>query len=209
MKFKKIGYIAIIVVSSLLLAGCDNRNEEVFFDNNDNDAFFENVDEQANEDVSISQDINSNEEFDVEYKTYEPDGIGTASFKAKLIKEIEKAGEAEAAEGMKLVLVEIAVKGNEDNEGMPSTFNQIGQYTSPQFVLIDKKNNMSYVEETYYSDSYTLENDLFELSKITMDHEQWVNTAIVFEIESDMTPDLAFRFTNAEGETEFYDITQN
>ena len=209
MKFKKIGYIAIIVVSSLLLAGCDNRNEEVFFDNNDNDAFFENVDEQANEDVSIGQDINSNEEFDVEYKTYEPDGIGTASFKAKLIKEIEKAGEAEAAEGMKLVLVEIAVKGNEDNEGMPSTFNQIGQYTSPQFVLIDKKNNMSYVEETYYSDSYTLENDLFELSKITMDHEQWVNTAIVFEIESDMTPDLAFRFTNAEGETEFYDITQN
>jgi hypothetical protein len=209
MKIKNMTYLGIVIISSLLLAGCGAKKEEVFFESDDNDTFFESVDEQANENIKISQEIESDKEFDVEYKTYEPDGIGTASFKTKPVEEIEKAGEASATEGMKLVLVEIAVKGNSDNSGKPSTFNQIGQYPSPQFVLIDKKNNISYVEETYYSDAYTQETKLFELSKITTDHEQWVNTAIVFEIESDMEPDLAFRFTNKEGEVEFYDILQN
>jgi len=41
-----------------------------------------------------------------------------------------------------------------------------------------------------------------------MDHEQWVNTAIVFQIDKDVTPDLAFRFINLENKVEFYDIKQ-
>ena len=39
-----------------------------------------------------------------------------------------------------------------------------------------------------------------------MDQEEWINTAIVFEIDSDKIADLAFRFTNSQAETEFYDI---
>lgn len=206
---KKIIPLSLLILVSLFLSGCGTKNDEVFFENDKNDSFFENVDEKANEKIVISQDIDLNSEFEIEYKTYEPQGMGVANFKAKSMKEVSEVGEVTPPEGKKLVLVEIAVKGDADNEGKPSTFNQIGQYPSPQFVLIDKENNMSYVEETYYSDAYTQDQNLFELSKITMDHEQWVNTAIVFEIDSGMEANLVFRFTNTQGETEFYDIATN
>lgn len=206
MKLNKTISLGIVIMCSLVLFGCGKKNEDVFFEDDSNDSFFENVDEQADQKIEISQEYGLNEEFEVEYKTYEPDGVGKLSFKAKSIKEIDMAGESEASEGKKLVLVEIAVKGNEDNEGKPTTFNQVGDYPSPQFVLIDKKASKSYVEETYYSDSYTLNEKLFELSKITVDNQQWVNTAIVFEVDSDTIVDLAFRFTNASGEIEFYEI---
>lgn len=209
MSFKNIRYLGIIVIGGLLLAGCGTKNEEIFFETDENDTFFESVDEQANENIEISEEFEVSQEFDISYKTFEPDGMGVASFKAKSVNQVDMAGEVEATEGMKLVLVEIAVKGDADNQGKPSTFNQIGDHPSPQFVLIDKNNDVSYVEQTYYSDAYTQDKDLFELSKITMDHEQWVNTAIVFEIESDKETDLAFRFTNEGGETEFYDIIQD
>jgi len=75
--------------------------------------------------------------------------------------------------------------------------------------MVDKNNKTSLVEDTYYSDAYTQFKDLFELSKITMDHNQWVNTALVFELEADKQADLAFMFTNLEGKTEFYDIADN
>ena len=109
-------------------------------------------------------------------------------------------------EGKKLVLAEISVKGNPKNQGNPSNFNQVGEHPSPQFVLVDPKASRNYVEETYYSDAYTVDKKLFELSKITLDHDQWVHTAIVFEVSQNLAPDLAFRFTNPEGKTEFYDI---
>ncbi len=206
MKLKKMGYLALVTISSFLLFGCGSKNEEVLFESDGDDTFFESVDEQANEKIEITKEVGLDQEFNIEYKTNEPDGLGVASFKAKSVEQIDAIGDVTANEGKKLILVEMAVKGDSGNIGKPSTFNQIGDYPSPQFVLIDSDSDTSYVEETYFSDAYTQDKKLFELSKITMDHEQWVNTAIVFEIDSDRIADLAFRFTNSQGETEFYDI---
>lgn len=198
----------LLVFCIFSLVSCKKKTDEFGFEDDSNDMFFEVVDEQANEEIKISKEMPLNQEFSVDFKTYEPDGLGMAMFKAKSIKVIDTAGERTPSEGNKLVLVEIAVKGSRDNKGMPSTFNQIGDYPSPQFVLINKDANTSLVEDTYYSDGYTEAKKLFELSKITMDHETWVNTAIVFEIPSDDTADLAFRFTNKDGQVEFYDINE-
>jgi len=209
MKIKYLAGIGLLLATSFLFSACDKKEEDVFFETDANDSFFENVEDKVSDRIEINQEVKLDSEFKVEYKTSEPDGIGEASFKAKSIKQIEMAGDDEPNEDKKLILVEIAVKGNSENKGKPSTFNQVGDYPSPQFVLIDKNNNISYFEETYFSDAYTMENNLFELSKITMDHEQWVNTAIVFEIDNDKIADLAFRFTNSQGETEFYDITDS
>jgi hypothetical protein len=163
-------------------------------------------DDLAQEPVKFSKNVLLSSEFKVDYKTTDPDGVGIAEFKAKSMKVIPDAGGSAPQKGKKLVLVEIGVKGKASNKGVPSTFNQIGDTPSPQFVLVDISKNLSYVEETYYSDSYTVPKKLFELSKITLDHEQWVNTALVFEIDDTLEPNLAFRFTNSEGKTEFYDI---
>lgn len=164
------------------------------------------IDKFAATPITITKTYKSNQEFKVAYKTANPDGQGIAEFKSRSVKEVTDVASRLPEEGKKLVLVEIGVKGKADNRGSPSTFNQIGDTPSPQFVLIDKSKNLSSVEETYYSDAYTNSKKLFELSKITLDHEQWVNTALVFQIDKNQSVDLAFRFINPSGQTEFYDI---
>lgn len=214
MKLKFLSYFSLLLISSFFLSACTNK-EASFSD--DSDPSFSNEEEVmeevavysdslANAKIDITQDYSLNQEFKVAFKTKNPDGQGSAQFKARSIKEVSSVDERNASEGNKLVLVEISIRGDTKNKGEPSTFNQIGDNPSPQFVLIDQKNNRSYVEETYFSDVYTKSEDLFELSKITLDHDQWVNTALVFEVPSDLSPSLAFRFTNLEGSTEFYAI---
>jgi len=164
------------------------------------------LDKFATEKINLTQTQNINQQFKVAYKTFNPDGVGYAEFKARSAKLIDLAGTNPADNGKKLFLVEISVRGSKDNRGMPSTFNQIGDTPSPQFVIIDKANSRTYVEETFFSDSYTVAKKLFELSKLTLDMEQWVDTAIVFQIDKNLEPDLAFRFLNKDGKLEFYDI---
>jgi len=203
-----------LLVVSLILSACNNPisigKKEVKFSDDDQvvETITPYVDKFASATINITQTKNLNQEFEIKFKTYNPQGEGTATFKAKSIKEITAAGQKTPEEGKKLLLVDIAVRGNTKNTGTPSNFNQVGEHPSPQFVLIDKKNNITSVEETYYSDGYTEAKKLFELTKITLDSDQWVNTAIVFQIDQDITPDLAFRFVNLNGDTEFYDIAQ-
>ncbi len=166
------------------------------------------TDQLADAKIQISQTFPLNQEFTVDYKSKDPDATGQASFKARSIKGIDTAGQKTPDEGKKLILVEISVMGDEGNQGNPSTFNQVGNNPSPQFVLIDQDKNKTLVETTYYSDGYTQSKDLFELSKITIDHQKWVNTAIVFQIDTDQQPNLAFRFINPAGDPEFYDIEE-
>lgn len=206
---KRIAKLTMLVVCFLMLGACGAKKEEVSFEDDTQDVFIEMVDEQKHDEMNITKELKLGEEFSVEYKTYQPEGIGKAKFKAKLVKDIDDIDGIKSTEGKRLVLVEIAVVGDTNNAGRPSTFNQIGDYPSPQFVMVDKNNKTSLVEDTYYSDAYTQFKDLFELSKITMDHNQWVNTALVFELEADKQADLAFMFTNLEGKTEFYDIADN
>lgn len=213
MKLKLLSYLSLILISSFVLSACNKSTDfsddtEVGFSNEEEILEEVNVysDSLANAKIDITQNYKLNQEFKVQYLTKNPAGQGSAQFKARSLKEVDSVDERTASEGNKLVLVEISVRGDTTNKGEPSTFNQIGDNPSPQFVLIDQKNNRSYVEETYYSDVYTKANDLFELSKITLDHDQWVNTALVFEIPQDLSPVLAFRFTNLEGQPEFYAI---
>jgi len=204
--------LLIILFSSLFLFGCTSKNttktNETKFSNDEEkvEELADYGDKLANEKIEIKETKTLNQDFPVIFKTFEPDGTGNAIFKAKSIKEITEVDGRTPEEGNKLVLVEIAVKGNAKNKGMPSTFNQIGDRPSPQFVLIDKANNKSFAETNYFSTSYTAAKKLFELDKITLDHEEWVNTALVFEIDKKIITDLAFRFTNSENKTEFYDI---
>lgn len=157
------------------------------------------LDKFATEKISFTQTKNLNQEFKIAYKTFNPDGVGYAEFKVKSVKPIDTAGANPPDNGKKLILAEISVKGTKGNLGMPSTFNQIGDTPSPQFVIIDKANNLTYVEETFFSDSYTAAKKLFELSKLTLDMEQWVDTAIIFQIDKNLEPDLAFRFLGKDG----------
>jgi len=158
--------------------------------------------------IDLTQTMKLNQEFKVKYKTVDPAGEGYATFKATSFKPLESIDGLKPDNGKKLYLLNISVKGETKNKGQPSTFNQVGNTPSPQFVIIDKSKNLSFVEETYFSDSYTASKNLFELSKITLDGDQTVNTAIVFQIDANLTPNLAFRFTNIEGKTEFYDISE-
>lgn len=206
---KRIAKLTTLVVCFLVLGACGAKKEDVSFEDDTQEVFIEMVDEQKHEEMSMTKEIKLDEEFSIEYKTYEPEGIGKAKFKAKSVREVSDIDGVKATEGKKLVLVEIAVVGDAKNTGRPSTFNQIGDYPSPQFVMVDKTAKSSLVEDTYYSDTYTESKKLFELSKITMDHGTWVNTALVFELNNDKEADLAFMFTNLEGKTEFYDITDN
>lgn len=206
---KRIAKLTTLVVCFLVLGACGAKKEDVSFEDDTQEVFIEMVDEQKHEEMSMTKELKLDEEFSIEYKTYEPEGIGKAKFKAKSVREVSDIDGVKATEGKKLVLVEIAVVGDAKNTGRPSTFNQIGDYPSPQFVMVDKTAKSSLVEDTYYSDTYTESKKLFELSKITMDHGTWVNTALVFELNNDKEADLAFMFTNLEGKTEFYDITDN
>jgi hypothetical protein len=207
MKLKNFGLtLTLIILPAFLLSACGKKTTPQFSNDSEAPEFTPLNDTAANAAINIAQTYKINQEFKVKYKTYNPDGEGLAEFKARSIKEIDAAGTKTPGEGKKLVLVEISVKGNSKNKGTPSTFNQIGDYPSPQFVLLDKAKNHSEVETTYFSDGYTESKKLFELSKITLDHEQWVSTAIVFEIDKNITPDLALRFTNPEGKVEFYDL---
>lgn len=205
--------LGIIFVSTFLLSGCGKTtltggSKNVSFSNDDQtvDEVTAYVDKFANEKVDFKQTYNLNQEFTAKYKTFNPNGEGTATVKAKSMKEIAGAGLKTPEEGKKLILVEIAVRGKSTNKGSPTTFNQVGDTPSPQFVLVDKSKNKTETETTYYSDGFTEANKLFELSKITMDQEQWVNTAIVFQVDKNVTPDLAFRFINLDNKVEFYDI---
>ena len=205
----------IVFVSSFFLYSCKNEKVDQSQDENQNQEtvaeedfseFNTYTDKLAKVAIDITQTKKFNEEFKVNYKTYEPEGTGEADFKAKSIKKLASIDDRVAQEGYKLVLVEISIKGNAQNVGRPFTFNQIGDYPSPQFVLIDKENNLSQIETTYFSDIYTVKNNMYELSKISMDSPDWVHTAIVFEVKQDFPEKLALRFTNPQGGTEFYEI---
>ncbi len=98
--------------------------------------------------------------------------------------------------------------GRWNNQGILPPSTRSATTPPPTFVLIDQDNNKTFVETTYYSDGYTEPEDLFELTKITIDHQKWVNTAIVFQVDVDQQPNLAFRFINSEGNPEFYDIEE-
>jgi len=203
----KIFLILPVVLSSLLLSACGAKQSSVSFSNDsESQDSVPYVDNQAKQPIVTTNTYNLNQEFKVTYKTSAPDGTGTADFKAKSFKQVDTIADRQPEEGKKLYLLEIAIRGNTKNKGEPSTFNQIGDNPSPQFVLADKASNTSYVEETYYSDAYTQDKKLFELSKITLDHDQWVNTAIAFQVNKDLNPELVFRFTNTNGKIEFYAI---
>lgn len=216
MKLTKISPLLLLLISPFILGGCGTKTstKNPAFSDDDSQPVptivskTSYVDTLANAKINITKTHKVNQDFTVKYKTYSPDGEGAVEFKAKSIKEVTTAGKKTPEEGKKLILVEIAIRGNSKNKGEPSTFNQIGNHPSPQFVLIDKAGNKSIVEETYYSDGYTEDENLFELSKITLDNEQWVNTAIVFQVDKNFKPDLALRFTNPKGDIEFYDISE-
>jgi hypothetical protein len=214
MKFnQELTSLAIVATLAFILSACGpitSSPKTVQFSTDDQtvDQVTPYIDAFANKPVKVTQTKKLNEEFAVSYKYFNPDGVGTATFKAKSIKEIPTAGGLAPADGKKLILVEIAIRGNKNNQGLPSTFDQIGDQPSPQFVLVDRQANKSYVEETDYSGAYTDDKNLFALSKITMDAEQWVNTAIVFQVDKNLVPDLALRFINPTGDTEFYAISQ-
>jgi hypothetical protein len=204
----KLKFVVILLLASALLTSCKRTNDEVKFSNDESSEDIILADPLAKASIDFSKSQNLNQEFKVTYKTKNPDGQGEAAFKARSIKPIDEIDGRKPNEGKKLILVEISVQGKSTNKGSPSSFNQIGDTPSPQFVMINKKDNRSEVETTYYSDAYTQAKKLFELSKITLDHEKWVDTALVFEIDAAWQPDLAFRFTNPSGKTEFYDITE-
>ena len=203
---------AVLAVSVLTLSACNPiaGKKDVQFSNDDQttDAITPYVDKFASQPVNITKSYKLNEEFTAKYKTFDPNGNGVVTVKAKSIQEIASAGKRTPDDGKKLVLVEIAVRGDRTNKGEPSTFDQVGDTPSPQFVIVDKAGNKSFVEATYYSEGYTADKNLFELSKITTDSDQWVNTAIVFQVDKNQQPDLAFRFINTDGKTEFYGITK-
>ncbi|MFA4827049.1 MAG: hypothetical protein WC596_02220 [Candidatus Shapirobacteria bacterium] len=198
--------ILLLLISGSVLFACGSKKSStnLEFEEIDDSTPTPYIDEFAGQKINIVKTYNINDEFKVDFKT--TNGVGTAEFKAGSIKEISAAGKKTPPEGKKLVLVEISIKGNKQNTGQPSTFNQVGDTPSPQFVLINQKSNLSLVEETYYSDGYTEDKKLFELSKITLDHDQWVHTALVFAINSDQSPKLAFRYVDPEGKTNFYAI---
>ena len=207
-------FLPVIILSIFLLSGCTPKKNTTTFSNSefDKEEPIENIetysDKYATSKVEISQTKKLKEEFKVKFKTVDPAGEGLAEFKAVSFKPITKAGEVGPDSGKKLYLLELSIKGNAKNKGQPATFNQIGDTPSPQFVVVDKAKNISYVEETYFSDAYTQSKKLFELSKITLDGEQWVTTAVVFSIPEDLNPDLAFRFINLDNKPEFYDISE-
>ena len=210
----KYSYILTLVVVTFILSACGNpitnknSSNVQFSDDSEKvtDEVSPYVDKLSDAKIEFKETRALNQEIKIDYKTVDPNGVGTAMLKAKSMKEIEKADTFAPEEGKKLILLEIAIKGNKTNKGMPSTFNQVGDNPSPQFVLVDQKKNKTFVEETSYSDAYTLINDLFELSKITLDSDQWVNTAIVFQIDKNIDPQLALRFTNPSGENTFYAV---
>jgi hypothetical protein len=211
---QKLVSLAVVAISTITLSACGSSiissQKTAQFSNDDQtvDQVTPYVDQLANQPVKITETKSLNQEFTIQYKTFNPDGTGKATFKAKSFKEISKAGDLAPENGKKLYALELSAKGYQTNKGSPSTFNQTGDIPSPQFVLVDRTNNKSYVEETDYSTAYNETKNYYSLDKLTMDGEQTVTTAIVFQIDKNLTPDLAFRFVNTNGDTEFYAISQ-
>lgn len=209
-------YPGLLITAALILTACGPTGlaskKVADFSNDDDNSSVPTptpyIDKFTNAKVNVTQTQKVNQEFPVTYKTSNPDGTGKVIMKAKSFKSVDSVGGVSPDKGKKLYLLEIAVKGFSANKGEPSTFNQVGDTPSPQFVLVNKSQNKTFVEETYFSDAYTQANKLFELSKLTTDGDQWVNTAIVFQVDASESPTLAFRFINAQGQLEFYDITQ-
>ncbi|MFA6250351.1 MAG: hypothetical protein WC686_02470 [Candidatus Shapirobacteria bacterium] len=208
---KNILTMLILLTFPLVISACGKKSTNVNFqdDSGQDAAISPYTDKLSDAKIVLDQTYNLNQEFKVTYQTFNPNGAGTATFKARSIKAVDSVNDRAPEENKKLVLVEISVKGDRGNSGQPSSFNQIGETPSPQFVLIDKGQNKSYTEETYYSDAYTQSKNLFELTKITLDSDQWIHTAIVFQIDKTLTPDLALRFTDAQGQTKFYDLNES
>jgi len=208
---QKIFLIISLVFCSLFLSACGKKNTQNLTFTNDEeiaDNIGSYTDQLASAKINIIKTIDLNQEVKISYQTKDPDGQGQATFKVKSLKEVDSAGQKVPEEGKKLVLAEIAVLGDTKNRGNPSNFNQIGANPSPQFVIIDQDKNQTFVEDSYYSDGYTEDKGLFELSKITLDHPVWINTAIVFNLDANQALDLALRFINPEGVLEFYHVNQ-
>lgn len=202
--------LALIIMSGALLSACGVKSGPSTGELQEAQQPAESAytDALASSQINFSQTYNQNQEFKFDFKTYDPDGQATGAAKVNSFKPIDKIDDIAADEGKSLFVLNLSIKGSKTNKGMPSTFNQIGDHPSPQFVIVDPTTNQSIVEETYFSDAYTQWKKLYSLSEITTDQEQWVTTAIVFQIDKGMEPHLAFRFTNLQGETEFYDIRQ-
>lgn len=188
------------------LSACGAKKSKVAFIDDTKEAFPTLVDTAANQKITITKTLKFNQEFNINYKTTDPEGTGNATFKAKSLKEIPTSNGRLPEVGKKLFLLEFNYRGNSKNKGQPSVLNQIGENPAPQFVIINSAKNTSVVEDTPYSDDYAASKKLFELYKLTLDNEKLVDTALVFQIEKDQYPDLAFRFTNSEGKVEFYAI---
>ncbi len=209
----KLSSLAAVAAFTFILSGCGSpltSNKTAEFSNDDQsvDQITPYIDSLSDADIKITETKNIGQEFTIQYKTYNPDGVGKATFQAKSFNEISQAGDLTPQEGKKLYALELSVKGYKENKGSPSTFNQIGDTPSPQFVIVDKNSRKTFVEETDYSESYIAVKKFYALDKLTLDGEQTVTTAIVFEIDKNLTPDLAFRFVNSQSNTEFYDIAQ-
>lgn len=196
-----------VIISILFLSSCGistSKKKTLQFSNDDTLPFPTLVDTSAKENINVTKEIKMNQTSIVTYKTSSPDGFGTIEYNPKKLTEIAKAGELTPADGQKLLLLDFTYKGSAKNKGQPSIINQIGDTPAPQFVLLDRKNNTSIVETTEYSDANASAKKLFELYKLTLDNDKPVSTALVFQVEKSLNPELAIRFTNPEGKTEFY-----
>ncbi len=197
--------ISTLILFSLTLSACGKATPKAkFSSDSDIQAFPTLSDTAAKVKINSTKQFKLNQAVPVVYKTTE--GQGTVEYKAKKMTEVASIDGRLPEDGKKLVLLEFSYKGSAKNKGQPSTVNQIGDTPAPQFVLVDKNKNESFVEETVYSDAYAASKKLFELYKLTLDNEKVVDTALVFQVDKALPLNLAVRFTNLEGKTEFYDV---
>ena len=159
--------LSLLILTSLILVGCgskttgllDNSKKVVDFSSDDTTVAQVTpiVMTLPQSDIQYTFTKKINEEFKIEYKTSKPDGVGQAQFKVKTFAPIQVAGDQKPAEGKRLYLAEIAVRGYASNKGQPALFNQLGEYPSPQFVIAQVDKRTSIPETTYFSDAYTLD----------------------------------------------------
>lgn len=203
--------LPILLIPLFFLSACSpfaKQKKPVQFSNDDSQPFPTLVDSAAKEEINTTKEFKMNQTAIVTYKTTNPDGVGTVEYKAKKLTEVAKVGDLVPEDGKKLLVLDFTYKGSSKNKGQPTIINQIGQTPAPQFVLLDRQNKTSIVETTEFSDANAASKKLFELYKLTLDNDKQVDTALVFEVDKNMSPELAIRFTNSEGKTEFYLIKQ-